>query len=367
MKAVIYKQSLFTLVSLSIFSLLGIILFNYYVDPGNRFFHAALFEKEIADALLNDKKVMFHTNYNDRGVEKIFLEKLNTRPDFLVIGSSRAMPIGQELFNSSSFYNASVTSASLEDILSIYYLYQLKGQPKVLVLSLDPWILDKNHGMKKWKLAFLSEYDAARQLILGEKVKTNYAEKLNIIFEKYSQLLSSEYTHVALRKFMMPPSKEVIIDPADNACPSCYTRFPNGTRIFSSEQESTTNEQADLASIQGIQQYTRDYGTYTQLDPYYMNMLDQFVAYLLNHKVRVIFYLPAYEPIAYSAIETDDRYKMIDVAEKYFMSMADKYHLKVIGGYDPRKLKLQANDFVDDLHLKRQPIENIFKQQISIS
>lgn len=366
MRAVVYRQSILTILLFTAVTLIAIMTFNYFVDPGNRFFHATAFEKEIAEALLNGKKVMFHTNYNDRGVEKIFLEKLTERPDVLIIGSSRAMPINQASFHTTSFYNASVTSASMEDIVSIYYLYQKKGNPKVLLLSLDPWILDKNHGMKKWELAFLSDYISAKNLLLQHHDSVNFFEKSHIFFEKYTQLLSLEYTHVALRKALLPTEKEVIIDPAHDACPACYTRFPDGTRIFSVNQESTTAQQADLASINGIQQYARDYGDYTKLDPDYKNIFEHLIEHVTQQHVKIIFYLPAYEPVAYKAISQDKKYQMIEESEKYFMTIAEKYHIPVVGRYDPHAFHLQAQDFVDDLHLKKQPIENIFKQHMLV-
>src|SRR5258706_13048357 len=114
--------------------------------------------------------------------------------------------------------------------------------------------------MKKLKLAFLSEYSAAKKVLLGEKSQSNYLQKIDAFFEKNSQLLSSQYTHVAFLKLFLPPSKEVIIVPENNICSSCYTRFPDGTRIFSVAQEATTSKEPDLASISGIQQYTSDYG-----------------------------------------------------------------------------------------------------------
>jgi len=369
MKAEIYRESLLTVLFLTIFILLGIILFNYYEGPGNSFFHSDMLENKIADAFINHKKVIFPYNYNDRGVEKVYLEKLSTRPEVLVIGSSRAMPIGQDLFKNHTFYNGSVTSASLEDILSIYYLYQKKGDPKILVLSLDPWILDKNHGMKKWKFTFLSEYIAAKKLLLNNSGKLSYLEKIKIVFEKYSQLLSSEYTYGSLKKCFLPPTvatDDVIIDPIGNPCPSCFIRLPDGTRLYPIDRELTTSEEADSASVYALQQYPNDYGNYTELDKNYISIFEHFIAYLVNHHIKVIFYLPAYEPIAYSAILTDKRYAMINEAEKYFISVALKYNFQVIGGYNPSKLHLQASDFVDDLHLKKKPIDTIFKQQLVV-
>lgn len=363
MQAAVYKKSVFTVLFLTLLALLSIIIFNYFIDPGNQFFRAAPLEKAIAQALLDKKKVMFHTNYNDRGVQKLVLEKWDKRPEILVIGSSRSMPISHNAFNQTDFFNASVTSASLEDHVAIYYLYQKKGQPKTVVLNLDPWILDKNHGMKKWKFALFSDYYAGREMILGEKNPNLFIDKTKIAIEKYSQLLSSEYTHVAVRKLLLPKTQDIIIDPEDNACSSCYTRFPDGTRIFSQKQESTTSREAELASIDGIRQYDRDFGQFTQLDTHYTHLFENFIRYMKEKNVTIIFYLPAYSPIAYTTIQTDERYKMIEVAEKYFLDIAKKYDVKVIGGYNPAILSLQNSDFVDDLHLKKQPIENIFKKQ----
>src|SRR5579872_3887027 len=143
MKIEFYTRAVIIFFSCLLFFICLILAFNYYYDGGNQFFYKQKFEKKLTDALSVKNDVLICNNYDTRSFKKKILAKMTSRPKILILGSSRTMSIRHDFFNNTSFYNASVPSATLEDDIGFYYIYQKKGwKPDILVIGLDQWILN---------------------------------------------------------------------------------------------------------------------------------------------------------------------------------------------------------------------------------
>lgn len=119
MKKVIKKLLLFSPV------LFGVAGVNYFVDPAN-LFHSTQYVKGITDYLLEGKNVTGIYNCDDKLLQKYFIKGLKECPDIVVLGPSTTMGINSTFFNNKTLINSSLSSAFLEDILTIYRLYQKK-------------------------------------------------------------------------------------------------------------------------------------------------------------------------------------------------------------------------------------------------
>lgn len=371
MQAIIYKKVLRNYFLFCGFFLISIMVFNYYLDAGNQFYRANKVEEKLATAFLNKENIKYNANYNERGIHKLVLERLNERPEVLVLGSSRAMLINHTAFSHASFYNSWISSASLEDHLAIYYLYQKRGwQPDVLVIGLDPWLLDKNNNMKKWKIGFTAEYNEARKLLLGHEQPTpiKYFDQLNGLWVKYSQLLSFIYFKSSLLRYFSPSfiNDGFLINPPGDACPTCDTRQADGTSFYPAIREKMTPTQIKSAALDAVSNFNNDFGEFTQLNQDYMTVFEAFVRHLTAHHVKVIFYLPPIAPYAYAIFKGNQDYKLIFAAEDYFIAIAEKYHATILGSYNPANLDLTMEDFLDGFHIKKQGLAKIFKPDGSL-
>ncbi|OGT37941.1 MAG: hypothetical protein A3F11_02920 [Gammaproteobacteria bacterium RIFCSPHIGHO2_12_FULL_37_14] len=361
----IYYKSLIVFVLIA-FALLSFIIFlNYYGDGGNRFFQADNFENKLADSLLKNNSVFVCVNYNDRNIKKILLNKLKTSPAMLVLGSSRTMSLTSSLFSNLNFFNGSVTSANMEDDIALYYLFERRGwKPKTVLIGLDPWILNKSNGSSLWKATFLYDYGKASRQFFGNKENLfqPYA-KLSAWFENIIPLLSSSYLRSSIQNFIHKGdlSFKIIKSTQNqpNDYPGCHLHLPDGTRLTSKEDESNSSERADYAGAVEMHHFSS-----ASLLPIKdkMQIFEKFIAYLLRQGIKIIFYLPPYEPTAYSVIQSNPNYKMIQMTEDYFRASAAKYHIKIIGSYNPVALNLHSNDFIDEVHLKQKGINKIFKR-----
>jgi hypothetical protein len=366
----LYRRLLIIFLSLLGLLFLSIVLINYYIDGANYFFQSKNFERKLATQLLNNNNVLVCTNYNDRSLKRTLLQQLSKRPRILIFGSSRSMPISHELFNEHSFFNASVSSARLEDDMALYAIYARRGwKPDVVIIELSQWILDKSDVMLMWKTTFLSEYYAAKQAAYNHATPIKLKDKLGGLWEKYSQLLSLSYFKNSLKKLNLThqlihnslPLDSIVTRPNTtdlSAFPTCYLQYPNGTRATAQTDEAVSPTQADFVSLQDLK-----HPWPTTIDIDYQDLFEHFIRYLINQNVQVIFYLPPYEPKAYAEFQKNPAYKIENITEQYFLKLAEQYHLAVIGSYNPTKLHLSSSDFFDYTHLKAHAFKKIFDSE----
>ena len=366
----LYKKFTIIFFIMAGISLSTVMIFNFFIDPGNQFYHANIIEYKMSQALLQDKKVIVQANYNERFLQKTMLQKLSFRPDILVLGSSHIMPLTNDIFHTKRFFNASVSSASLEDDIALYYILQKNGyQPKTVIICLDPWIVSKANPEVLWKTEYIEEYLEGKKLILGESISLIYLNHIMSFFEKYLQLLSFKYLESSIHKLIaiIKHQKQHTIlqdistlDAKASICPNCFVRQPDGSRLPTPTEEATTPEEANLYVLNNINSW-KDFWTQSTLDSNYTVIFERFVQYLLQRNIKVVFYFPPMQPLEYTQlVKKNTNYRMVFVAETYFQKIAKKYRLQTIGAYDPMKVHLVTSDFIDSWHLKKEGITKLF-------
>jgi len=342
-----------------------IALFNYYYDGGNQFYKSKIFEARITKLLLQNNNILICTNYDERSFQKLMLSQISIKPQIVVLGSSRSMPITHDLIHSNFFYNASISSASLEDDIAIFYmLYEFNIKPDIIIINLDPWLLYENN--KLWRSSLLSEFNKGKKLMSVQQHKSNSFDKISGFVNKYSNLLLSTYFKYSIKNIKIIhdviyhelPMDNIIINPSDSYLykfANCTLKLPDGTQLPSKNEESMQSEAVDYISLIHVRTNQPP-----SLDKIHMDMFEKFVGFILKEQVRVIFYLPPYSPSAYNEFSQNSRFISISQAEAFYHAIAYHYKIRIIGSYNPAALHLTTNDFIDDLHLKNQGIKKVF-------
>lgn len=346
------RASLFVCIHLSISSLLltGVSLFNYLID-GFGIFNNELITK-IANHINNGKNVGNLLNIDDRTLHKIILETKNNQDEIIALGSSRIMGIGQKLFKE-SFFNHGMSGASLNDYAGILGLY-LKTQqhiPKIIIFGLDPWVLNTNSD-SRWQN--FNEYVSFFYNQLSSKKSETNNRKINLL-QKIKELLSLKYT---LYNILLLKNKQKVVL-LDNECPPCMPCFLyDGSHHETRKDSYLTNKE----TITRVKQYISLHpiyhlGGFTKLNT---DLFEKMIDFLQKEKIKIIFFLPPYHPLAYKAIYGDKRYVNVLNAEKYFQTFAQQHNIPIIGSYNPDQANVGEEDFYDAMHLKSKALQNIF-------
>jgi len=360
-----YKKSFITMVGIIIFGLLGVATFNYRVDPAG-LFRTSKYESGIADILIAKQNVANISNYDERLVQKYIIESSIEKRDVLVLGSSRVMQIRGSLFPQQTFFNHSVSGASIEDDIALFAMYKERNLiPQKIIIGLDPWLLNKYHGQDRWK-SLNEEYKKAGLYLELDNEKVTYFNKS--FYEKYLELISLPYFKASFNRLMHPEKQKneyyateyyatmdseatVAIKLADGAI-----SYPDKMRNMS--VENVRKEAINYANATPIYSL----GNFDKFDEENKRKFENFIKYLKNLNIEIVFVLPPYHPEVYNALVNNPRYSVALDTESYFRDFAKQQDILIVGSYNPFECLLSDADFYDGMHAKPQAINKILSE-----
>jgi len=356
MKKLLLRLILFLLITVFL------VLVSYWVDPGH-LFRGEDYEAGIAGILLGGMNVANVTDYDDRLLQKFYIQGLSSGKDIVVLGSSRSCVISSEMFPGRTFFNSWVSGATLEDALAIYELYRRKGiLPSRVVLALDPWVLNRNHEQIRWK-ALWEYYAAAFRRIM----KSEPAHQRGLIPGRYLALFSPAYfqrsfwvllrtgwarSALATGNYYATPEKE--LDVQVRFSDGSFRYDKKGRELSAFELRRAAEAYVDRGSVYGLERFH-------SLDATYRQELEGFLDFMRKDGVEPVIFLPPYHPYVYHALTTSDRYRVILEVQRYFENLAKEKGVKLIGSYNPTDLALGEEEFFDGAHPRPSALGKLFR------
>jgi hypothetical protein len=314
-------------------------VFNYKVDS------LGLFHKDkgllyIAKSLFAGKMVAGPINYNEGEFQRIIVENTPSPIDMVLVGSSRGMVVRKRFLQTEkTFFNHSLTAATLEDLMAILGLYLAKGRlPGTVILSLDPWMFKEKNNLTKWQ-SIVPYYKKILVEMYGKEIEINLSRR-----SKYQELINLEYTLANIKGMKKKKSKQLYITKTVEA--NNFVREPDGSLHFPRGRKRERSEEIQpLAQweVRGWEQYSRDFHVILN-----QRLFEDFVIYLKKQGSEVILYLSPIEPIAYEKIK--EKFPIVIEIENYLRHFASKENILLLGSYDPKKYNFLSSDFFDYLH-----------------
>ena len=314
---------------------------NYFGDAANLF--SGNYEIRIAKGMLSGNNVTNVADYNERLVQRYVVGHSKMCPEVLVIGSSRTLEIDSSYFPGKTFFNNSVSGASIEDLVAIYEMYEQKAcKPKNIIIGLDPWTLNKNSGQTRW-VAINSEYNAFLRELNKDTITQN--DDMN----RYSQLISPSYFISSLNA-LIKSRKLAIVKTTNNPM---MTRLSDGSVSYGADYRNRTPAQiSDMAKEYAKVNNIYSVENFNELSPQAIFLLESLVAKLEKEHVGITFFLSPYNPIVYHIFETNKQYSQISQSEIYYRDLAKKHGITVIGSFNPRACDMDETLFWDGMHSK---------------
>jgi len=345
---------------LSLPVLIVLISINIYVDPAN-LYTKEKYEKGIVELLCDSFNVTNVYNYDERLLQKHLIQCLHKEPETVILGSSRSMLISSE-FISNGLLNNGVSGATIQDYLAIYNLYQKrKFYPKTIILGLEPWQLNDNCEQNRWT-SLANEYFEMLDNIGLQKYYQNLNIKIEVFkskIDKYLQMVSFKYFQQSLSmlgsKTTYYPTKEIVNDN--------FTKQVDGSIYYDKKYRNIDSLEIIKAANSLIHSKPiYSLGNFTKLSDTNIEILEKFVQYLNKQNVEIIFFLAPYHPIVYDCFKTNDDLKIVLETEKFYIDLAKKYNIKLIGSFNPNTYRLKNIDFFDGIHCKNNAIKVIFSE-----
>lgn len=345
--------------------LFAMVAVNYFVDP-TCVFKGERFYKDMARIMLSGRNIANLAEHDDRLLYKYYIGGLRTKKDILAFGSSRVLLVDSGLFPGHSFFNNGVIrGCSIEDHMALYWMYHKKGLiPSFAVLELDPWLLDEHNKFTGY-LSIIKEYNEAMTYLCGKSDRSDLAvvsAKGNV--SKFAQLFSPNYFQLSFWRWMNYPNadkwKGVVYYPTSTFLGKEKIKHSDGS--FGYEQafrEIGTAESYRLARAESGYAFD-DLGRSCE------DKLERLIDLMQEDGVRLVIFLPEYNPVLYDKLRASGRIKGISGAERYYRALAARKKIRVIGSFDPKARGLGASDFYDGLHAKVHVIKRTFMKGIGV-
>lgn len=326
--------------------ILLLISVNYLADPANLF--STEYEDEIVSAIMDGKNVTNIENYDERTLQRNLINKSRVCPEILVLGSSRTMLISSKHFKGKTFFNNSVSGASIEDIIAIYQMYEKKNcGPKKIILALDPWILNVNNGQNRWK-SISPEFNSF--------LKSINKDTILHIDDKYLELISPSYFQTSFRMLLRGKNKPIITKSAIN---NDFTKLSDGSICYDAKYRNASTKEINNGVAKFINDGMYSIEQFDALSIKYRVYLKKLIEKMKSRHSEIVFFLSPYHPKVYESIEKNIKYRHVIAAENYFRKLAKEEGISIIGSYNPDYLHLDQGFFYDGMHCKEEGIEFI--------
>ena len=335
-------------IGLLILSLL--ITVNLIVDPA-KLFNRNHYNK-IINILDNNNNTYLTNimNFDERLLNKMFVEKLNKRYDILVMGSSRTKLIRDEYFSNSELFNTSVSGASLEDLIAIYQLYKKHNiLPDSIYIGIDPWIFNVNNNQERWKTLKKEYYS-----FLNEPLQNNTSQN------RLLQLISPSYFQESLillfkSGFKLAPTS------TEKKYNKLNTILNDGSLVYSKEYREVSSEEINKKAIRFVSGDIYSIVDFNQISSTHINLFKKLIYDMQEQNIKIKFLLVPYHPIVFNEISNNNKYKNVLLTEIFIREFASENSITITGSLDPKRINFDNSFFYDGMHCNEKGIRQLLE------
>ncbi len=324
--------------------MIAVAAINYYVDPSQLFGNGRL-ERWMATIMLRGENVANILNYDDRLLQKFYLEDMPTSKDVFVLGSSRSLLIRSTDFPGQSFYNSGLAGASVEDYIAVTQLLEERDFiPSTMIVEVDPWSFNKNNGQIRWK-SLGSEYlRGLTRLNLGVSFSTRL-QTLRV--RRYAGLFSLPYLQESIRWALIRSTIHATTETNTGEA----IKLSDGSYAYDSQNQQLSPAEVREKAIEAVSVPYSLIG-FKEIDPNLRLQFETLITSLQDQGVRVVLLLVPYHPDYYDRLIHAEQYEIISDVEAYLRDFAYENDLEIAGSYDPQAAGCSAAEYYDGLHAR---------------
>lgn len=311
--------------------------FNLWVDP------QMLFNKRPLQRVVGELKVgkvaECYSDFDTREFRRLLVKSRKGQCfDVIVLGSSRAMTINGEALPAKSILNLAVPGASLEDLLALWMLAEENVDYDTVLLALDPWILNPEHGDIRWKTLAPNWKAALDKLDLQVQPEAQSGLWQAKAKEIFSPLYFRDSV-VSLRE-----SKKSILGVQED-----------GSILYRTPPPTFQQSKGQIYKL----------SPFPNIDEHYLGYLKAWLETLQASGKRVVVWFPPFRPDTYGRLRKESDYRVFRQSEASLRQLCEKLGLQTLGSYDPESQCFSNEDFWDGIHLLPEKVTEFVEQHQS--
>ncbi len=298
----------------------------------------------------------YDLNIETRRLRHEHIRNLDHRPRVAVMGASHWQEGHSDIGGPVKFYNAHVHRDYYEDILAVAGVFARYNKlPDRMVIT----IRDNQFTPVDDRTDFLwvptladYRYMAAR---LGLASHLAYASGIT---PQLRQKLSLPLLQANVERYLQAGTKPQASTLMEH--PTLDTLRPDGSIQWSYlHNEAFTQERARREALE-FAAHKRN--NPPMVDPFGLKSVDTLIAFLVKEGVDVQLAHPPFNPIYWDAVQGSPYAEGLKRIEKIAQDLADKYGLKIVGGFNPYKVGCTKEMYIDAEHSRPECLANIARQ-----
>ena len=346
---------------------------NYYIDPNDQFHNDSI---EMAKAMLDGNTIYIESYVNEREIKKNVIIGMTDDVDCIVMGSSEGRTIDSGMAGTDSFYNLSVASADMYDVLAQFGLMELYGKtPKRIIISLDNYFFDED--VYKFNQDAIANHEGlypyAQYMlgILGVEDETVELQKENpfdiSLFSKVQTLFSLKYFQASMDVIEKlgaygGPLNRLEFWGIENGQTSSH---PSNTIYYRPDASYIYSDDIVSRTADDVKNISNSLDVYLLLDSkisdYSLKVLNKLVEHLYNKGIEVEFFLSPISPSFWDRIVNEyGGDSAFDGPKQLMYDMAEQYGCKIIGGFNPHDFEIEDSDYYDATHMRAESLAKYF-------
>lgn len=338
---------------------------NFYIDVENKYWRQNDFFPRIPE----DKVLLVPGNRNERE-DKIKFLKSTSVGNYLILGSSRSIRWGQEETKlNQTITNLSVSTASMEEVAAFYEAsLQQSALPKVLILSLDPWMVNENSqgSDADWleRSGYFQDFNVRVFGNSANSLQKKMSIKLKTLVENFKSLLSAERFFASLKyvsKFGWNPKNQYQLQNRQDKDETLYAIKSDGALLYPKKYLEQTqieiDEQAQHYPDKSTDYLFRNF----EISEEKLKILTALIQDAKSKNMQVILISPPFHPISFHRLSNMDMYKeALNHWQKLLIGFSNQ--TKVCDFTNPQILACDNSAFSDGMHMKESCIASIFSK-----
>ena len=346
----------------------AIVSTNLIVDYAG-LFHSGQ-EQEIARLLAADRNVEVDLDtFDHRIMQRDYINRLAAAPEWAVFGSSRAgLAIDRRMVGGTRLFNHVVSGATVEDLLAMTAMYARRDMmPRHVVLTVDPWILNRSNSQIRWQ-STRDEYEQMARILnvsIDHAPSVFYVSPLTA--RRTAELFSFSYFQACLRQVLYASGARSYPVATNEDQPGVRAKImADGSWQYPRFEHSRTPEEVNDTVRSGLYaEYSLK--SFTRIDPERQRALERLVAYLTARGSDVTLLLIPYHPLEYQRLIDAPEGVVVNAVEQYVRELAAASHARFAGSYNPNRLGCQSEEFLDGIHPTRSCMQRATQALLTIA
>lgn len=326
---------------------------NFIIDPDYSLRKDYI--PSLAESLSKGNMLSGPVNINSRLLKKQWIENLPYCPQVLILGSSRTLSLSQKMFPGKTFFNASVTNSTFQDMLAFLNCIEKKkkGLPQTVIICVDQWLFGDTFKEDRWQL---NREDAIQ---MANKINGIPMEQFppKWDFEKkwLKELFSVRYffRSVTYRKRI---EKFQIRETIDK---NAMIFLPDGSRILPINATNIGEDELHNR-VRNYYLSSKD-EQFSEIIPQKRQLFESIISYLRANACQIVLYLPPFQPEMIKWLKQSNKTSGVFKVNDFIFDFAEAQNLQLIGNTDPYVINLAPTDFYDAVHLKPEALTQVIE------